>query len=98
MWYCEYCKKFFDEPAMYTEGHRGMDSDHFYQEAQCPTCGETWIEEVHECRVCGDPCMPHNEFCDDCHDSLGFYLRTIKEKFKITEEDLQDMIVEHYGW
>lgn len=32
----------------------------------CPYCGSTEIEEVGECRECGQPCDQVDVLCDDC--------------------------------
>lgn len=63
---------------------------------RCPYCGSEDITEVNECEACGEP--TERIFCDECHRELDEYLDAIKYAFKIDHDQLQELIVEHFGW
>ena len=99
MWYCNECGNYFDEPGTTRE----LMGEYFGSPAYetfgtCPECGSTDIEEAKVCPVCGEPHREDGDFCVDCLRNLEYEFQSIKERYGIDEEVLDDWIIEQKGW
>jgi len=61
-WCCS-CETEFSEPQVYTERH-GLDTMPFEQFDCCPKCKSADIEELYECKLCGES-YPLQDMSDD---------------------------------
>lgn len=65
----------------------------------CPHCGSEDIDKVNECQICGNPTESiGRQFCDDCNKFFDRILEDIEYELKIDNDQLQDLITEHFGW
>lgn len=103
MYKCNSCKEGIKEPVV--EIYR-EESEYFGRPVyepitiyKCPHCGSDDIEEVQACEICGSATSDYfKHFCDFCHTNLEYDLEKIKEQYKLTQDKLEDMIAEHFGW
>lgn len=38
--------------------------------AKCPYCGNEALEDAWKCEVCGDPCPPGEDYCEECEEQM----------------------------
>lgn len=65
---CHECDRRFDEPDIITETH-GMTDGSCEKHAVCPYC-HGWIEDLHECKICGATATEENLTLGVCNDCL----------------------------
>lgn len=71
MFYCEWCKQFFDEPTRLTEyiHHSELDANdppEKWVSETCPNCGDDHFIEAKKCPRCGDPHVQNGRLCEYC--------------------------------
>ncbi len=103
MYICENCKEEFSEPEIKTIEepceYWGAQVSAYLHIETCPFCGSEDIEEVQACEICGHATSDFfRHFCDFCHKNFEYDLTQIKHDYKITQEQLEDLITEHFGW
>lgn len=91
MYKCNECEKFFNDPVI-----GQMEQDTGYVEQTCPHCGSDYFEEAHECPLCGEPTT--EDFCQGCYDIVKEGLEALKEKLGATQDNLEQIISNHFGW
>lgn len=91
MFKCKDCGNFFKEP-----NRTPMEEDTGYVEQTCPHCGSDYFEEAHACPICGEPTT--EDFCQGCYDIVKEGLEALKEKLGATQDNLEQIIVNHFGW
>ena len=64
MYYCHECEEYFDEPGVSHE----FDGDW----KACPYCGDTNIERLPDCPLCGNPNTDDSKskFCPKCRKEI----------------------------
>lgn len=84
MYRCEECGEIFEEPRKYEERDVG------YEALLCPYCDCDTIEEVRECKYCGEykSYLDIDGYCNDCigntRRKFNLFLRS-----RFEEEELQ---------
>lgn len=91
MFKCKDCGRFFEQPIVCE-----MEKDTGYVEQTCPHCGGDYFEEAHACPLCGEPTT--EDFCQDCYDIVKEGLEALKEKLGATQDNLEQIISNHFGW
>ena len=87
--YCENCGRIVEPVERHYEEY---DSDvhayqHFYDEV-CPECGsEDLSDEVGECVMCGEPCVPGEILCEYCMADFRKYVQKIIAEWKGADRD-----------
>ena len=75
MFRCNSCETEFETPAEFTEKH-GLDTLPFEEFSCCPKCKSADIEELYECKICGesyplqDMTTENNRVCNDCDSNV----------------------------
>lgn len=88
MYYCHNCENFFSEYELEEETVRtGVYAPDGYEEHftadVCPHCGSDELEEVNDCPICGDPCLPGEHFCDNCRQEMRAQLTDIFSEWAV---------------
>lgn len=94
MYKCNRCGYLFEEPIRRVERHREvdyMDAEWFYQ---CPNCGSGNYDEAGMCEKCGEYHSNDGPLCDDCREDLIYEIRELGGKYRITEDELKDVLEE----
>lgn len=93
MWYCNRCKREFDEPDW-----EAADPRYFRRSAGCsvcPCCGSDEVQELPQCKQCRQPIYPgenaYDGMCPDCFQAR--VIRLLKESPKEVADAL-DVLVE----
>ena len=85
------------EPVYVEEYTEYEDGFVFYVEDRCSQCGETNLEDYHECPVCREEIPEDNEFCDECLTDINQVLTELMNKWGIDADTLESLIMHHYG-
>lgn len=91
MFKCKDCGRFFEKPIVCE-----MEKDTGYVEQTCPYCESDYFEEAHACPLCGEPTT--EDFCQGCYDIVKEGLEALKEKLGATQDNLEQIISNHFGW
>ena len=67
--YCDNCGEIFPEE----DARELWDTDGYSMKTilACPNCRNTELVEAEECKICGEPLPPSNEYCHNCFDTLN---------------------------
>lgn len=103
MWICTDCKEEFSSPnqTVYEEPceYWGAQVSETIVVQTCPYCGSEDIEEVQACQICGSATPSYDkDFCEQCHRDFEGDLEQLKHDYKIDQDQLKDLITEHFGW
>jgi CDGSH-type Zn-finger protein len=90
MIYCFDCKQYSDEALV---GRTCPDTGH--TPIICPKCYSDNFTEAKICN-CGEP--TYGDFCDKCYEKVADTLNDLKEELKLTDDDLEQIISNHFGW
>jgi DNA-directed RNA polymerase subunit RPC12/RpoP len=103
MYVCQECGEEFKELKIHTieepSEYWGRPVVEQINIGVCPYCGSEDIKEVQICEICGRPTSDYfSHYCDDCQRDLGRKFDRIKEQYKIDQDQLEELIAEHFGW
>lgn len=96
--WCKECgKPVHVETKRYTTVMDGRQYDVGTQDF-CAECGSADLEDIDVCPICGDEVGESQKFCKDCRDNMNQHLTEFKEHYKMTQEDLEDLVAMTIGW
>lgn len=90
MYKCSHCKNYFQTPTEMYEADTG------YRGYRCPHCGDDEFEDAHECPICGD--LTTEDYCSDCYQQVNAVLSQLKSDMGMTQEQLEDIVSNNFGW
>lgn len=74
----------------------------FYYTEECSVCCDDGLVEIAECPLCGDEMGEHDKFCSTCNDDvmsgINQTLTEFMEKYKLSVDQLEDVVADHFGW
>lgn len=94
MYKCNRCGSLFDEPIVRGERHREVDFNDMEYFYHCPYCGSENYDEAGMCEKCGEYHSNDGPLCEDCREDLMFEIRGLGDKYRITEDQLKDVLEE----
>lgn len=63
-YYCEDCGEVVHENELLTCTVK--EGEYWHEYACCPNCKGITLEEMTECKMCGQPVRDGEDYCDDC--------------------------------
>lgn len=101
MYQCRRCDGQFNAPEMNLDDPSpagvGLPSG-AYRYERCPYCGGYDIEETRECPSCEGNHIRDGILCDDCAKWLADELEKMRVTLRLSVDDFQDEIANHFGW
>lgn len=82
--WCDNCQTAVEpEIKREKEFHGEVDSRCYeeYDVYRCPICGEEVYLDPGECAMCGEPCDPYEELCDNCREEIERAIRTLAQGY-----------------
>jgi len=96
--YCKDCHEVVEvrEIREYMDGGDGRNYC-FNVEWQCEECCGDNLTGFNAC-ACGNVKSSDDEFCSECYTSLNQTLTEFMEEHGLNNDQLEDLIMNHFGW